>query len=249
MSTQVVTLGLAKLIREVRKLKEHVTSVEKQEGPKGEQGVQGPQGERGPQGPTGVQGPAGRDGVVGKDGRDGDRGPAGPQGKAGPKGEKGERGLQGEAGAAGASVEKLELVGGVLYAYINGEKTEAGRIDSTRGGVVWNAGIGGFPDANAIPGIKELIQELSSTRDSVIIEEAGSGSSTLSYTGDLLTLITYADTADITNNTKTLSYDGSDLLETTTHVFNYQSQTWTVTTTLSYTSGKLTGKSKTIGKV
>jgi microcystin-dependent protein len=105
----------------------------------------------------GIRGPEGKEGARGKEGV---RGPAGPQGKAGPKGEKGEQGLRGETGEAGAGVDKLELVGSVLYAYINGEKTEAGRIDSTQGGVVWNAGIGGFPDANAIPGLEDLVNDL-----------------------------------------------------------------------------------------
>lgn len=86
-------------------------------------------------------------------------------------------------------------------------------------------------------------------KDQFIIYLAENSDSTLFYTGEPLTGIAYANTIDITSNSKTLAYDVDDLLETTTHVFNYQAQTWTVTTTFSYTSGKLTGKSTTVGKV
>ena len=88
----------------------------------------------------------------------------------------------------------------------------------------------------------------SDEKDQFVLYMAEKPNSTLSYTGELLTNIAYVDTTDIINNSKVLAYS-SGLLETTTHTFDYLSQTWTVTTTLSYTAGKLTGKSTTIGKV
>lgn len=86
-------------------------------------------------------------------------------------------------------------------------------------------------------------------KDNATIEAANAPNSTLSYTGDLLTGVTFVNTTEITNNSKVFAHDAGNVLQTITHTFDYLAQTWTVTTTLSYTSGKLTSKSTTIGKV
>ncbi len=78
------------------------------------------------------------------------------------------------------------------------------------------------------------------TFDSSIIGSAELANSTLSYTTGLLTGIVYEDTSTVTNNSKVLSYDVSDFLETVTHTFDYSSQTWTVTKTMGYTGSDLT---------
>tara|TARA_R110002167_G_scaffold45515_3_gene136728 strand:+ start:3155 stop:3556 length:402 start_codon:yes stop_codon:yes gene_type:complete len=84
--------------------------------------------------------------------------------------------------------------------------------------------------------------------DSSIMQAAASSVVSFSYTSGVLTGAAYTDTADITNNSKVFAYS-TGLLTTITHVFDYRSQTWTATTTLSYTTGTLTGKSTIIGKV
>ena len=84
--------------------------------------------------------------------------------------------------------------------------------------------------------------------DSDVIRQAGSGDSTLSYIADVLDSITYSDTATITNNSKSFTYT-SEVLTGISHVFDYDGQTWTVTTTLTYTGSSLTGKTITVNKV
>ena len=86
------------------------------------------------------------------------------------------------------------------------------------------------------------------TTDNQIIDQASFYDATYSYTGEKLTTINYVDTADITSNTKTLGYNISDELIKTTHIFTYNSQTWTVTVDYAYSSGKLSTKTVTIGK-
>lgn len=56
------------------------------------------------------------------------------------------------------------------------------------------------------------------------------------YTSGLPTLITYDDTPDFANHTKTIAYT-SGLPTEITEVFDYNSQTWTVTKTITYVSG------------
>lgn len=84
--------------------------------------------------------------------------------------------------------------------------------------------------------------------DQQIINEAVLSQSTLNYTDGVLSSINYADTLRIINNSKSFTYL-SGLLSETSHVFTYDSQTWTVSTSLTYTQGSLTGVSKSIGKV
>lgn len=84
--------------------------------------------------------------------------------------------------------------------------------------------------------------------DALVIYNAQSGNSTLSYTLGQLTGITYTDTADFTSNTKTLAYTGSQL-DSITHVFTYSGETWTVTTTLAYSGGSLSTKTISVVKV
>lgn len=85
-------------------------------------------------------------------------------------------------------------------------------------------------------------------QDSYIIDLANSSNATYSYTGSQLSTITYSNTAVITSNSKVFTYTGSQL-DSIVHTFNYDGQLWTVTTTLSYTSGSLTGKNTGIVKV
>lgn len=97
--------------------------------------------------------------------------------------------------------------------------------------------------------VGEYYHVTASQNDLIIINEAGQAVSSFVYDGGgKLTNVNYTDNADFTNNSKTLNYTVEDLTSTV-HTFDYLGQTWTVTTTLSYTGGKLTGKSTTIGKV
>lgn len=61
------------------------------------------------------------------------------------------------------------------------------------------------------------------------------------YTSGKLTGIAYDNTVKITTNSKTLIYTG-ELLTSIVHVFTYESQIWTITTTYTYTGSLLTGK-------
>ncbi len=81
-----------------------------------------------------------------------------------------------------------------------------------------------------------------------IIELATKPDSTLGYTGDLLTSVTYADTADFTSNSQALSYTLSKLTQVV-HTFTFESEDWTFTQDLTYTGDKLTGIDVTINIV
>ena len=81
-----------------------------------------------------------------------------------------------------------------------------------------------------------------------IIALATKPDSTLAYTGDLLTSVTYADTADFTINSQALSYTLSKLTQVI-HTFTFESQAWTFTQDLTYTGDKLTGIDVTINIV
>lgn len=84
--------------------------------------------------------------------------------------------------------------------------------------------------------------------EETVILIAEKADATYTYSGDDISSINYVDASGITNNSKVYSYDGEDV-ETVTHTFEYQTETWTVTTAYTYTAGKLTGKTRTIGKV
>ena len=86
------------------------------------------------------------------------------------------------------------------------------------------------------------------TDDSNIIDLANSGDSTLVYTGSQLTSINYVDTPSVTANSKSLIYTG-DKRTSLVQIFTYDSQVWTVTTTLTYTGDLLTGKTVSVVKV
>jgi len=191
------------------------------------QKVKGDKGPKGDKGDPGARGLPGRDGKDGKNGRDG---VDGLRGKDGLNGEDGKDGQDGKTGP----MPRHEIKG-KRYRFENPDGSW-GEWGLAGGSTIQTVGGGG--------------QALSvSQSDRLVIMVADASDATYIYTGELLTGVTFVDTAEITNNSKTLGYDVDDLLETITHVFDYLSQTWTVTTTLSYTSGKLTGKSTTIGKV
>lgn len=85
-------------------------------------------------------------------------------------------------------------------------------------------------------------------QDAYIINLANSSNATYSYTGSQLSTVTYSNTAVISSNSKAFTYTGTQL-DSIVHTFNYDGQSWTVTTTLSYISGSLTGKNTEIVKV
>lgn len=191
--------------------------------------VKGDKGDKGEPGRDGKDGKPGKDGQPGKDGkngRDGIDGLPGKNGKDGKDGKPGQDGLTGSMPAHERSGNRLR--------FENPDGTWGNwMLVGSRSVTAVGGGGGG--------------QKYST--DNAVIEAANAPNSTLSYTGDLLTGVAFTDTTDITNNSKVYAYDVSDVLQTVTHTFDYLAQTWTVTTTLSYTSGKLTGKSTTIGKV
>ena len=96
--------------------------------------------------------------------------------------------------------------------------------------------------------LQEVLDGKLNEEDSYIVDLANSSNASFSYTGSQLSTITYNDTAVITSNSKSFTYTGSQL-DLIVHTFNYDGQSWTVTTTLSYTSGSLTGKNTGIVKV
>lgn len=196
----------------------------------GKVAVQGEQGPPGRDGKDGKDGQPGKDGANGADGKDGRDGIDGLPGKDGVDGKDGQPGKDGQAG----QMPKHEVKG------------KRFRFENPDGS--W--GSWGLVGGSTIQTIGGGGQALSvSQSDRLVLLVADASDATYSYTGDLLTGVTFIDTAEITNNSKTLAYDVDDLLKTITHTFDYLAQTWTVTTTFSYTAGKLTGKSTTIGKV
>ena len=196
----------------------------------GKVAVQGEQGPPGRDGKDGQDGKPGKDGTNGVDGKDGRTGVDGLPGKDGQDGKPGKDGEDGKPGP----MPRHEVKG------------KRFRFENPDGS--W--GSWGLAGGSTIQTVGGGAQALSvSQSDRLVIMVADASDATYSYTGDLLTAVAFVDTAEITNNSKTLAYDVNDLLETITHTFDYLSQTWTVTTTLSYTAGKLTGKSTAIGKV
>ena len=81
-------------------------------------------------------------------------------------------------------------------------------------------------------------QTVTATLDDLsVIDSAGTAPITLiTYTSGLPTLINFTNSSGFTNNSKTITYT-SGLPTTISHVFDYDGQTWTVTTTINYTSG------------
>ena len=78
-----------------------------------------------------------------------------------------------------------------------------------------------------------------------IIRDAGDADATYVYTGTLVTGINYFNNVRFESNTKVLSYTGSNLTQIV-HMFDYQSSTYTVTTTLSYSGSQLSTKIRTV---
>jgi hypothetical protein len=124
---------------------------------------------------------------------------------------------------------------------------------------VANQGVQGVPGNGAVWGdiggtlsdqtdLQAALDAKLTTEDSNIVSLASSGNSSLAYIAGALDTITYVDTGQVTNNTKLFSYT-TGLLTGVAHVFDYESQAWTVTTVLSYTTGALTGKTITVNKV
>lgn len=193
----------------------------------GKVAVQGEQGPPGRDGKDGQDGKPGKDGANGVDGKDGRDGVDGLPGKDGIDGKDGQRGEDGQAGP----MPRHE---------VKGRRVRFENPDGSWGS--W--GLAGGSTIQTIGGGGTQATET----DNAVIENANAPNSTFSYTGDLLTGVAFIDTTEITNNSKVLVYN-SKLLETITHTFDYSAQNWTVTTTFSYTAGKLTGLSTTIGKV
>lgn len=204
-----------------------------EKGEKGEQGNPGVNGVKGDPGPAGKDGRNGKDGVNGKDGKDGRNGIDGVNGAPGADGKDGRDGKDGQDGAKGDT--PAHEVKGQRIRFENPDGSW-GRWALLGSRSITSVGGGGSPLSV-------------SQSDRLVILVADASDSTMTYTGELLTGVTFVDTPEITNNSKTLVYNVSDQLETITHTFDYLGQTWTVTTSLSYTAGKLTGKSTTIGKV
>lgn len=191
---------------------------------------------QGEQGPPGRDGKDGQDGKPGKDGRDGHDGKNGRDGIDGLPGKDGADGKDGQPGDDGQA-------GPMPRHEVKGRRFRFENPDGSWGD--W--GLAGSSTIQTVGGGGQALSV--SQSDRLVILVADASDSTMTYTGELLTGVTFVDTPEITNNSKTLAYDVDDQLETITHTFDYLGQTWTVTTSLSYTSGKLTGKSTTIGKV
>ncbi len=143
-------------------LSSRLKKLEREPGPKGEQGIPGesivgPMGLKGEPGESivGPPGPAGRDGKDGRDGldgKDGERGPAG-EGKQGPPGESivGQMGPRGERGADG----KTGPVGPMPKHEIKGTRI---RFETPDGWGPWietqgRQGLGGFNGAAGAAGV------------------------------------------------------------------------------------------------
>ena len=86
------------------------------------------------------------------------------------------------------------------------------------------------------------LDEKQDSSDDLIITISGKQSNTFSNN-----VFTFVNTANYTNNTKTLIYTGA-LLTGSTHLFRYNSVNWTVNYAYTYTLGVYNGVSKTITK-
>ena len=182
-----------------------------------------------------------------------------------------QRGKTGAPGKNGVSVTDVQLNDNELFVFLDGKKNSAGKIklpavtapfrpggEGGGGGAAGGArtihqhdnlaGLQGGSAGDYQHLTTGQVSEIATIADSSIIQTAASSIVSFSYTSGVLTGATYTDTADITNNSKVFAYSAG-LLTTITHVFDYRSQTWTATTTLSYTTGTLTGSSTVVGKV
>lgn len=169
-STEAKLAALAILLdRQLPKLEDQVSKVEKlagPQGPKGDKGDQGPKGETGPKGENGPPGPAGKNGVNGKDGKDGvsivdtkidfdgsliitfSNGKTVNVGEV--VGEKGERGKQGAAGMSGTSGSGGG--GGITYQGTWNASTNSPTLSSSSGtlGYYYVVNVAGSTDLNGI---------------------------------------------------------------------------------------------------
>jgi hypothetical protein len=85
------------------------------------------------------------------------------------------------------------------------------------------------------------------TDDLMIIASAAKAQiSGITYTSGVPTSISYSDTTGFTNHTKTISYTNG-LPTQTVETFDFNSETWTVTTDIAYASGL--PNTKTVGIV
>ena len=100
---------------------------------------------------------------------------------------------------------------------------------------------------NEVNNIEIIVSDSTGTSDftlsdDLIIVTAGKQSNTF-----VNNVFTFVDTADYTNNTKTLIYTGA-LLTSSIHLFRYNSLNWNINYTYSYNLGDYNGTTRTITK-
>ncbi len=206
----------------------------------------------------------------------GDKGDPGKSIKGDPgksiKGNKGDRGLRGLKGKAGKDAKPVDMVKLVKAAEdvastaiksfnpivdVNIEQDSEGAkllLTKSDGEVVENrfqlrvSSSNGRYTRTKINELEKEIESIQVSEDSILYM-ASIAPSTATYTGELITLLTYDSFSGITNHTKTLGYDTSDQLTTTQEIFDYNSQTWTIDISLTYVNGIWQTKSINIAKV
>lgn len=215
----------------------------------GKNGIDGINGLDGKQGIQGIQGPVGKSGNDGKDG------------KSGRDGVDGKDGRDGKDGINGRGIERIERFARVMRIFYT-DGTSQDIPLSTPQGTPDNPGFAGGGQEPPVKdiragdnitidennGIFTINANVQSIPEDSILYLASIAPSTATYTGEKITLLTYDDFNNITSHTKTLTYTGNDLTQTV-ESFVYDSQTWTVTIDLAYSSGVWQSKNVNIVKV
>lgn len=250
-STDAKLAALAILLdRQLPKLEDQVSKVEKlagPQGPKGDKGDQGPKGETGPKGEKGPSGPAGKNGVNGKDGKDGvsivdtkidfdgsliitfSNGKTVNVGEV--VGEKGERGKQGAAGMSGTSGSGGG--GGITYQGTWNASTNSPTLSSSSGtlGYYYVVNVAGSTDLNGITDWKVGDWAIYNGAAWQKIDNTDTVSSVNGYTGAVVLNASDVDAYPNTNPSSFVNEAGARSAISATGSISYDS----VTGVISYT--------------
>tara|TARA_R110000737_G_scaffold35988_1_gene55181 strand:- start:1891 stop:2478 length:588 start_codon:yes stop_codon:yes gene_type:complete len=169
----------------------------------------------------GIDGKDGADGISIK-GDQGDRGHDGAQGIQGALGAKGTDGTDGAEGADGISVKtaSIDFDNHLVITLSDGTEIDAGELQGGSGGDQY------FRSGSTVKINNDNLKDFKNP--------------VFSYTGEVLTNITYSNTAGVTTATKDFTYTGGVITQ-----LIISSTTGTVTKTYNYTDGTLTSITET----
>ena len=207
---------LTLLAKGLRDLRSQVRNLSRQPGPSGKDGQDGQDGKDGLDGKDGI----GLRGLAGADGADGARGPDGPQGVPGADGERGPMGPMPKHEWQGTKLrfQQTDSKWG-KWTDLQGPVGKSGVAIGGGGGSGWSPS--GLPAAsNAQPPLRrellytaEKLSEVRIYQDGATLSEVRQ----LAYDGHgRLASITYRDGSMVVTHTRTLGYDGTDLLSAIT---------------------------------